>query len=323
VDERGNMPTDPQWVRTLKPGWQEYRNTNFCSILAGLPVEEDLVGDKWTSLFKMLSKLMAGKEHSDLSDEAMARMSEIADYQKMNEIRARVSSTVRDPATAEALKPWYGQWCKRPTFNDEYLPTFNRPNVKLVDTKGRGVERVTEDGVVVDGVEYKVDCLIFATGFEVGTAYTRRAECEVYGRGDVALSAYWAQGMKTHYGFLSHGFPNLFHMGLTQTGLAPNFTYMLDGQATHIAHVIAEVKARAATTVEPTPEAEAEWVKRVTAPTFITEYQNTCTPGYYNGEGKNTGQGFLEAQDPDGAVRFFEMLARWREQGEFAGLIVK
>ena len=71
-------------------------------------------------------------------------MSEIADYQKMNEIRGRVSSIVKDQQAAEALKPWYGQWCKRPTFNDEYLPTFNRPNVKLVDTKGKGVERVTE-----------------------------------------------------------------------------------------------------------------------------------------------------------------------------------
>jgi cyclohexanone monooxygenase len=98
---------------------------------------------------------------------------------------------------------------------------------------------------------------------------------------------------------------------------------MLDGQATHIAHVVAEVKARAAKSVEPTPEAEAEWVKRVTGPTFMTAYQDVCTPGYYNGEGKREGQGFLEAQDPDGAVRFYEMLARWREQGEFAGLIVK
>jgi cyclohexanone monooxygenase len=323
VDERGNKPTDPEWVRTLTPGWQTYRNTNFCSILAGLPVEEDLVGDKWTSLFKMLSKLMVGKEASGLSDEAMAYLSEVADYQKMNEIRTRVSATVNDPETAAALKPWYGQWCKRPTFNDEYLPTFNRPNVKLVDTKGKGVERVTETAVVVDGVAYEVDCLIFATGFEVGTAYTRRAEFEVYGRGGVSLSDYWAKGMKTHYGFLSHGFPNLFHMGLTQTGLAPNFTYMLDGQATHISHVIAEVNARAAKTVEPTLEAESEWVKRVTGPTFMTAYQDVCTPGYYNGEGKREGQGFLEAQDPDGAVRFYEMLARWREQGEFEGLIVK
>ncbi len=323
VDERGNKPTDPEWARTLKPGWQDYRNNNFCSILAGIPVEEDLVGDKWTSLFKKLSELLTGKEDSNLSDEGMAIMSEIADYQKMNEIRDRVSSTVTDPKTAEALKPWYGQWCKRPTFNDEYLPTFNRPNVKLVDTKGKGVERVTENAVVVDGVEYEIDCLIYATGFEVGTAYTRRAEFEVYGRGGLSLGDYWADGMKTYHGFLSNGFPNCFHMGLTQTGLAPNFTYMLNGQAVHIAHLITQVESRDAKSIEPTLEAEDEWVKLVTGPTFMTEYQNTCTPGYYNGEGKNEGHGFIETQYPDGAVPFYDMLAAWRAQGDFEGLIVR
>jgi len=323
VDERCNKPTDPEWVKSLYPGWQRYRNHNFNAILAGIPIEEDLVGDKWTSLFKNLSNLLASKGKSELSNEEMALMSEIADFQKMNEIRDRAAATVKDPATAEALKPWYGQWCKRPTFNDEYLPTFNRPNVKLVDTKGKGVERVTENAVVVDGVEYPVDCLIFATGFEVGTAYTRRAEFEVYGRNGVSLSEYWAKGMKTHYGFLSHGFPNLFHMGLTQTGLAPNFTYMLEGQATHIAHVAAEVASREAKAVEPTREAEAEWVERVTRKTFMTDYQSLCTPGYYNGEGKQEGEGFLEAQDPDGAVRFYEMLARWREKGDMEGLIIE
>jgi cyclohexanone monooxygenase len=323
VDERGNKPTDPEWVKTLKPGWQAYRNNNFCGILSGIPVEEDLVSDKWTSLFKKLSQLLAGKDNSALSSEEMAMMSEIADYQKMNEIRGRVESIVSDRDTAEALKPWYGQWCKRPTFNDEYLPTFNRPNVKLVDTKGKGVERVTEDGVVVDGVEYKVDCLIFATGFEVGTAYTRRSEFEVYGRNGQTLTEYWSDGMKTHHGFLTHGFPNLFHMGLTQTGLAPNFTYMLEGQATHIAHVINELRAREGRSVEPTPEAEAEWVRIVHSPSFMTDYLNTCTPGYYNGEGQNPQQGFLDSQYPEGAVRFYEMLAKWREKGELEGLIVK
>jgi cyclohexanone monooxygenase len=323
VDERGNKPTDPAWVKTLAPGWQAYRNHNFCAILSGIPIEEDLVGDKWTSLFKNLSRLLSGKGNADLSTEQMALLSEIADYQKMNEIRDRVNSIVSNKETAEALKPWYGQWCKRPTFNDEYLPTFNRPNVKLVDTKGRGVERVTEDGVVVDGVEYKVDCLIFATGFEVGTSYTRRSEFEVYGRNGLPLSEYWAKGMKTHHGFLSHGFPNLFHMGLTQTGLAPNFTYMLEGQATHIAHVINEVKGREGRSVEPTTEAETEWVKIVSSPSYMTDYLNTCTPGYYNGEGQNAHQGFLDTQYPEGAVRFYEMLARWREQGDLEGLVVE
>ena len=323
VDERGNKPTDPEWVKTLKPGWQVHRNYNFTSILTGVLVKEDLVGDQWTSLFKLLGNLLANKERSGLSDHEVALLAEIADFQKMNEVRERVASTVRDPQTAAALTPWYGQWCKRPTFNDEYLPTFNRPNVKLVDTKGKGVERVTEHGVVVQGVEYDVDCLIFATGFEVGTVYTRRAQFEMYGRGGVSLSDYWAQGMRTYHGFLSHGFPNCFHMGLTQTGFAANFTYMLDEQATHVAHVITQVNGRQAKSVEPTPEAEAEWVKVVTGPTVMTEYQNICTPGYYNGEGTNEGQGFLQTNYPDGGLAFFDLLARWREQGDFAGLIVK
>jgi len=199
-----------------------------------------------------MAALLASKESSILSDDDMARMAEIADFQKMNEIRSRVSTIVNDAHTAEALQAWYGQWCKRPTFNDEYLPTFNRPNVRLVDTQGKGVDRVTAHGVIVDGIEYEVDCLIFATGFEVGTAYTRRAECQVYGRNGVSLSDAWAQGMRTFHGFLSHGFPNCFHMGLTQTGLALNFTYIVDEQAKHVAAVLSQVTARNAQSIEPT-----------------------------------------------------------------------
>ncbi|MGE0373321.1 MAG: hypothetical protein AB7Q01_15770 [Gammaproteobacteria bacterium] len=164
------------------------------------------------------------------------------------------------------MKPWYRQWCKRPTFNEEFLPTFNRPNVTLVDTLGQGIERLTAHGVVVNGVEYPVDCQIFATGFEVGTAYTRRAEFDVHGRDGLALSEYWGEGMRTFHGLLSHGFPNCFHVGLTQTGLAPNFTYMLDGQARRIAWIVDQVRARRASTVEATREAESDWVATVSKP---------------------------------------------------------
>ena len=323
VDERNNTPTNPEWAKTLKPGWQAYRNRNFTALLDGVQLEDDQVRDKWTSPLKKLSDLLASQNDSALSGREKALLAEIADFQKMNEIRDRVSTTVSDPATAEALKPWYGQWCKRPTFNDDYLPTFNRPNVTLVDTHGKGVDRVTGRGVVMDGVEYAVDCLIFATGFEVGTAYTRRAGFGMYGRGGVSLSDAWTDGMRTFHGFLSCGFPNCFHMGLTQTGLTANFTYMLDNQAQHVAQLITLVNRRNAQSIEPTPEAEAEWVQLVTGPNMMTKYQNVCTPGYYNGEGTNEGQGFLQSVYPTGALAFYDMLARWREQGDFAGLIVK
>ncbi|MEC9247673.1 MAG: NAD(P)/FAD-dependent oxidoreductase [Pseudomonadota bacterium] len=318
IDERGNKPTDKIWADSLKPGWHAERNTNFASILSGIPQEVDLVNDRWTDLFKALSELMTSDQA--LSMEDMAVMAEIADYQKMNKLRDRVEQTVRDTDTVEALKPWYRQWCKRPVFNDEFLPTFNRENAHLIDTGGQGVERVTESSVIVDGVEYEVDCLIFATGFEVGTSYTQQAEFELVGKDGVTLTSYWKNGMRTYHGFHAHGFPNCFHMGLTQTGLAPCFTYMLDHQAQNVAYIIEKTQARNAKSVQASAESEAEWIKIVSQPTFMSEYQTHCTPGYYNNEGKKGGKGFLEGHYPEGPVQFYSMLKKWREEGDLKGL---
>ena len=318
IDERGNKPTDKNWADSLKPGWHAERNTNFASILSGIPQEVDLVNDRWTDLFKALSELMTSDQA--LSMEDMAVMAEIADYQKMNKLRDRVDQTVRDTDTAEYLKPWYRQWCKRPVFNDEFLPTFNREKVHLIDTGGQGVGRVTENSVIVDGVEYEVDCLIFATGFEVGTSYTQQAEFELVGKDGETLTNYWKNGMRTYHGFHAHGFPNCFHMGLTQTGLAPCFTYMLDHQAQNVAYIIEKTNARNAKSVQASAESEAEWIQTVSQPTFMSEYQTHCTPGYYNNEGKKGGKGFLEGHYPEGPVQFYAMLQKWREEGSLKGL---
>ncbi|MBL6752215.1 MAG: NAD(P)/FAD-dependent oxidoreductase [Nevskia sp.] len=325
VDERRNSPTDPAWYRSLKRGWQAERNQNFASLLAGIPVETDLVSDGWTDLFKSLNELLGGAGAASLSPEELALLGEIVDYRHGNRLRARVDSIVKDPATAEALKAWYRPWCKRPTFNDEYLPTFNRPNVTLVDTGGKGVDRVTEKGVVVDGVEYALDCLIFATGFEVSrVTYTHQADLEIFGRNGQKLGDHWAQGMRTYHGLLSHGFPNLFHMGFTQTGFSPNFSDNLNRQAEHIAGVLAEVAARGRTSVEATQQAEADWVALVNSPNQMTEYLANCTPGYYNAEGTSKGNdGFLQGQYPGGGVQFYEMLAQWRAKGDLAGLSLR
>jgi cyclohexanone monooxygenase len=252
----------------------------------------------------------------------MAKMTELADFKKMNQIRARVDSIVKDEATAEALKPWYRQFCKRPTFNDEYLPAFNRPNVTLVDTRGRGVDRITEKGLVFDGTEYEVDCIIFATGFEVGTAYTRRSGYEIYGRAGKSLTEHWGDGLRTLHGFYSAGFPNCFHMGITQNALTANFPHMLDEQSRHIAQLIQHAKQNEARCIEPTPEAEAEWVatikaKAINSLNFLTE----CTPGYYNNEGRPTaGTGLAGDNYGGGPIEFFALLKQWREAGDMKGL---
>ena len=326
VDERRNRPTDPAWYKSLKKGWQQDRNDNFTKLLVGAAVEEDLVNDGWTELFKSLGELMDGTGTSNLTDAELKLLGEIVDYQHDNRVRQRCAETVKDQKTAEALKHWYRPWCKRPCFNDEYLPTFNRPNVTLVDTNGKGVDRLTANGVVVDGVEYPLDCLIFATGFEVSRAtYTHQAELEIIGRNGQTLGQYWANGMRTYDGLMSHGFPNLYHMGFTQTGYTPNFTYQLDKQAQHLAAVFADTGKRGLRALEPTLKAEEDYLALVMAPNAMTEYLASCTPGYYNAEGsaKANNDGFLQGHYPEGGLKFYEMLAGWRARGDYAGLIVR
>jgi cation diffusion facilitator CzcD-associated flavoprotein CzcO len=321
VDVRGNSPTDPAWVETLTPGWQKRRMDNFNILVAGGFQDEDLVSDGWTDIIRNLGARRVRDPSDGSSAEEVAKRLELADFKKMNQIRARVDAVVEDKATAEALKPWYRQFCKRPTFNDEYLPTFNRPNVRLVDTKGRGVDRVTEAGLVFDGVEYEVDCIVYATGFEVGTAYTRRAGYEIYGRAGQTLTEYWKHGTRTLHGFYSHGFPNCFHLGILQNALTPNFPHMLDEQVRHIAEVIQEAEQRQAQVIEPTAEAEVEWVQTVRdTPNAGTRFYMECTPGYYNGEGRRGGLGLFSELYGAGPVVFFDLVRDWRGSGGMKGL---
>ncbi len=321
IDVRGNRPTDPEWVASLKPGWQKARMENFNTLVAGGFQDEDLVNDGWTDIIRNLLFLVKDEDQPDLSPDALMQKMELADFQKMQQIRARVDELVEDPETAAALKPWYRQFCKRPCFHDDYLPTFNRPNVTLVDTRGQGVERITEKGVVFDGVEYEVDCLIYATGFEVGTSYTRRAGYDPVGRDGVTLSEKWAGGISTLHGMHSHGFPNCFIMGTAQTGFTANYPHALEEQSRHIAHIVDHARAHGIGVVEATEAAEAEWVHTIIDKARLgLKFFEECTPGYYNNEGKPGERNGQNANYGGGPVEFFGLLRQWREQGEFAGL---
>jgi cyclohexanone monooxygenase len=322
VDVRNNRPTDPDWARRLEPGWQHERMDNFNIIASGGMADKDLVQDGWTDIFRNLQTILATGDTGELSSEEHALAMEIADFRKMEQVRARAAAIVRDARTAESLKPWYRQFCKRPCFNDEYLDTFNRPNVKLVDTKGRGVDRITARGVVVDGMEYELDCLIYATGFEVGTNYTSQCGYEITGRSGVVLSAKWAKGMSTFHGLFSHDFPNCFFMGFTQTGYTANVPHALDQQARHIAYVLKTAKERKVQVFEASAAAEADWVATIhRLAGGHQEYYAQCTPGYYNNEGKGVAEnGFLAGQYGGGSMAFFQLLADWRAAGGLQGL---
>jgi cyclohexanone monooxygenase len=246
---------------------------------------------------------------------------EMADFQKMEQIRARVDALVADPATAEALKPFYRQFCKRPCFHDDYLQTFNRDNVSLVDTGGRGVERITEKGVVAGGVEYELDCLIYATGFEVGTDYTRRAGYDVVGRDGISLSQRWADGVRTLHGMFSRGFPNCFFLSAIQAGFTANFPHLLCEQSRHLAYVVRHALAGGHRTVEPSLAAEDAWVDTIIELSRLhLSFFEECTPGYYNNEGKPGERSGQNGFYGGGSPQYFKLLEEWRAKGELEGL---
>ena len=324
IDVRGNKPTDPEWADSLTPGWQQRRMTNFNVLVTGGQQEEDLVNDGWTDIIRNLAVIAATRRAGETEDDpaAMAERVELADFRKMEQIRGRVDEMVSDPETADSLKPWYRQFCKRPCFHDDYLKTFNRPNVTLVDTQGQGVDRITEKGIMANGVEYELDCIIFATGFEVGTAYTRRAGYDITGKGGQTLSDKWANGLRTLHGFQTNGFPNCFFMGVTQGGFTANFPHMLNEQSLHIAYMVSQVMDGNANCMEPSVEGEDEWVdtiKRMSM--FNQKFLEECTPGYYNNEGHpGVGNSLIGSAYGGGPEAFFQILRDWREEGGMQGV---
>ena len=326
VDVRNNAPTDPAWAASLEPGWQKRRRDNFNILVSGGEADEDLVHDGWTDIFRLTgggpAKEAARKLGRRLTSEERGELMALADYRKMNQVRARVDALVNDPTTAAALKPWYRQFCKRPCFHDEYLQTYNRPNVHLVDTNGRGVQALTRTGVVANGREYEVDCLIFATGFEVGTSYTRRAGYDIVGRGELTLSEHWGEGLRTLHGLTSHGFPNCFFLGFTQTAITISVPQALREQADHVTYMVTEARRKGAEALEPTAQAEDDYVQEVRSLARLGQrFYMECTPGYYNSEGAvGNRSGFFSDMYGAGPLKFFEVLADWRADGTLAGM---
>ena len=320
VDVRANRPTDQAWAASLKQGWQKERMENFNILCSGGIVEEDLVKDGWTEIIRNLVS-MANYRGKDTNWDEVPKMMELADFKKMEQIRARAEEIVADPATAEALKPYYRQFCKRPCFHDAYLQTFNLDNVQLVDTNGIGVDSITPNGVVANGKEYPVDCIIFATGFEVGTDYTRRAGYDVIGKDNLSLSQKWSDGMRTLHGIHTHGFPNLFIISNSQSGFTTNFPHSMDETACHIGYILNRCLEENISTVEVSESAEDAWVEEIIAVSrYNEEFQAMCTPGYYNNEGQPNPKSVQNGPYGKGSRPYFKITKAWRDEGTMQGL---
>ena len=323
VDERKNHDIDPDWFTDMAtPGWQMRWIENFTANQTGQPADEDLVQDGWTDISKRVRARISQLAPEDLTIENMMAAYEDSDMEKMEEIRARCNEIVEDQDTAEHLKAWYQQLCKRPCFHDEYLTAYNLPACHLVDTDGQGVERITEKGVVVAGVEYEVYCIIYASGFEVGTPYERRSGYDTIGKDGLKLSDYWDEGMRTLHGVHIHGFPNLFIVQATQgANLISNYPHNLTECGNTIALMVKHAQDNGFNEVEVTREAEDAWINLLLQAPPMMIGTTECTPGYYNNEGQGWDEGVTRAVSyPHGPVAYFNYLHEWRNSGDFEGI---
>ncbi|MEC7956672.1 MAG: NAD(P)/FAD-dependent oxidoreductase [Pseudomonadota bacterium] len=321
VDVRNNAETDPEWAKNLKPGWQKERQKKFGEAFLGGPIDPAFADDGWTRLTRNVTELAnqtAGK---------VPGLLQIADFKTMEEIRGLVDDTVKDPDVAEKLKAYYNQFCKRPTFNDFYLDTFNRPNVELVDVSAtQGVEAITENGIIANDKEYAVDCIVYASGFEITSSYERRLGIPIFGIGGESIYEHWREGMRTMHGLMVSGFPNLFLCGggfVFQLGA--NYAHGIDVQAGHVAYTISELGSRGVKAANVSITAEERWIAdqlETKGGGFVLGGSpDTCTPGYYNQEG--TTQRYRDVRRETyskGVGAYMKLLRQWREDGELEGL---
>ena len=327
VDERNNLPTDPEWVKTLKPGWQKARQENFHhgAMERFGKGEPDLICDIWTEINRNLNAELEAEGWPELTPSDYMMRREVMDYRVMERLRNRVDEIVHDKNTADVLKPWYRFLCKRPCSNDEYYETFNRPNVKLIDvSETRGVERLTENGFAHAGTEYEIDCLILASGFEMTSDLKKRWGIKtIEGSNGLSIYDHWEDGYKTLHGMMTHGFPNQFFTGFTQAGLNATNSVTFVSQGKHIGYIVSEALRRAVTRVEPSLEAQEAWVNTIRNTAVDTScFARECTPGYFNNEGEEKLRWYLGEPYGPGFYAFEALLEDWRGKGDLEGLLL-
>ena len=322
IGVRGNAPTDERFAENLRPGWQKERMENFSAVMIGRPVERNLVDDGWTWHTARINNPVI---KDGMRGEDIAAMVEEFDYGVMEEHRSRIDEIVGDPAVAAGLKPYYRYGCKRPCFHDEYLDAFNRPNVTLVDCPA-GVTRITAHGAIANDTEYELDCIVFATGFEAElTPFARRAGHTIIGRDGVTMEEKWRDGVISLHGMATSGFPNMFIMPAPgqQAVTTHNFTHLMMIGAEHIATTIGLLEERGVKVFDVTADAEQAWTDIILSTARDNSaFMAACTPSRLNFEGNPAmlkpsngayGGGY------GNVFGFQDLLAEWREQGDFEG----
>ncbi|KAJ3337834.1 hypothetical protein HDU93_000453 [Gonapodya sp. JEL0774] len=349
VDVRNNRPTDPNWWKSLKPGWQAKRDFDFQLLGAGGDPETPLDDGFSESLKSFLSLVKHQMRTGEGTQYSTPELLQLADFRHMERIRRRCDEIVKDKKTAEALKPYCMLWttevfatilyanplfladnlyCKRPVYSDTYLPTFNRPNVELVDvSQYKGIDKITPNGIVVGGKEFEVDCIIWSTGFTL-SARESHHDYKVLGRSGLT----WMEkcdkngGFASLYGMCTSDFPNYWNFGNFQAAVSVNFPSIYNDEAIFIAHVITEGIKRNIETMEVTREAEEAWTQEILKASIANpDFSENCTPGYYNAEGDINLLKSSNRLQPYGAgpLAYRQKIYDYVQSGKLEGFAVK
>jgi len=282
IDVRDQRATTPEEIETWskQPGWALARRDRLAQISSGrtaLQGNDDYLSGK-------VADFKQRKQHERaLTPQEMIQKQLDTNFRIMEQIRARVDAIVKDPKTAAALKPYYPYGCKRPTFHDEFLPSFNLPQVTLVDTAPLGVARINEQGVVHAGQTYPLDVLVYATGFQWMATSTFNM---ISGRGGVTLREKWrTEGVKTFLGLHSEGFPNLFIMSGPQGGGGQfNFTLGIESHTDYVVWMLKTMRDRGARLVDIRKQPEVDYAAHCAEVDLMSRALRDCL-SYYNGDG--------------------------------------
>jgi cyclohexanone monooxygenase len=187
-------------------------------------------------------------------------------------VREKIAEIVEDEQTAKLLQPTtHPLGAKRICVDTDYFATFNRPNVSLVDIRANPIEEIGPDEVRTTAGDYKVDILVFATGFDAITGSVLKID--IRGRDGQSMRQKWAEGPRTYLGLMCAGFPNLFI--ITGPGSPAGLTNAIVSIEQHVEWIgdcLAHLSAHGITTIEASSEAETEWVAQVNEAASKTLY---------------------------------------------------
>ncbi|KAG6358674.1 hypothetical protein INS49_012192 [Diaporthe citri] len=339
--------TPESWAKVAGgPGWQSERMRNLNKFLNDHPevaAEDDLLKDGW-SRARQFSGLIGSPRAKDITPakapQHLQRVLEL-DAGITNDLRKHVEHEVEDPEVAEMLKAWYPGLCKRPTFHQEHLKTFNRPNVTLVETDGQGISGYTDGGILVANgeftKEYEVDVLVLATGFATTTGAdgdpSQVLGMPIRGRDGRDLTDKWkGEDFAIFFGVATHEFPNLlFYKAKGATGSA-NTTYPLSIAAKTAAHIaktaVKQASNASGVEVEVSKEAEqryteslkpySPWYATVASctPTYFTDYRDPAKQDKPDDKKRSTVGWTL------GSVAFEDAINKWID-GNLEGFVVR